>query len=161
MLNLEKMPQTWWAWGIFSFLFALCIGCIGWYAVGNLAVLLCGFYVLHLAGQRYRRIREQQDVVPKMSKAQKKKLAELDEKETMNIVLLSDRVMAFLCGMCAVINVYTLFWNMYRKEAVPVFTGVDPYHMGFSVLLLILDLGCLAAFYLSFRGRVHQMLSAR
>lgn len=155
---MKKIDAAWWLWGILSCVFALCLPWIGWYAIGNIAVVGCGAYVMHLAKKRRKRIDENKDLIKKMTKNQKKKMAQMDEQEGRSILTLAGRLMPFVIIFCGLINIYTFVWSMTGHPTVPVFSGLEHMPLFTGWLLLSLDLLFLILFWIAFNGRVQEIM---
>lgn len=155
---LRKFGSAWMIFGLLSCVLALCLPWIGWYALGNIAVVCAAAYVLHLAGGRRKRIDQNKDLTRKMNAAQRRKLAEMDQQEGKNLLVLGNRLVPFLCVFCAVINIYTYIWSMSGHPQVPVFSGLE--HAGMPVywLMLSLNLLFLGLFWFAFRIRFQDLM---
>lgn len=157
---MKQFAKFWWLWGVGSGLCAFLSPYIGWYAVGNLAVVLCGFYLMHLAAGIRKTRQKNSNVIRRMNKKQKDQLRLMEARERQQTTLLSERLMPFITLICGLLNCYTFYYMKSGQKTFQILEGISPEDMTLNFALLALDLCFLLLFWFSFRTRIREELKA-
>lgn len=139
--------------GTVSFLCALLNPYIGWFAAGNLAVLLSGFYICRLARQRTERLLKNQKMLRKMNRQQKENFLRLDRAETKNLQAMTHMMLPLLTFANAALNVYCyIYYKAAGRIVAPIAAASSQPAM--LMVLLIVDIAGAACYYWFVRQNV-------
>ena len=158
---INRFNSAWFLWGAISTVLAFVTPWIGWYGLGNAAVLLSACYVIHLTKDRKKRIEQNQDVIARLTKKQKQQMNTLDEQEGKNILMLAFRLIPALTIFCGAINVYTFVFSMKTGHPAALFKSLETMKLLGEWTLLCLVLFFMVMFWIAFSGKVHQMMDTQ
>lgn len=162
MKNEKRVQPVWqilWlVCGACSFGLAFLNPYVGWFAVGNLVLYVCGFYVRHIAVDRTKRLLNNTRVIRKMNRHQKEQFIKMDRQECKNIQAMANMMMPVLTAANAALNIYT--WYYYSKEAsfVTPLTFTEGFGSSICITLLIFDVLFALLFYFGLRINVDQIM---
>lgn len=155
----EKQLRTGWIlFGLGSAAAAFLVPYVGWYTLGNLLVLIAGFFVLRLASARSKRLVENAALLKKMNRRQKDQLLKMDAQEGRSIKAMIDVMMPTLTLANAAINVYTYLYYHAKHMPMSPMKGLSMMPDWDSVMLLVIDVLCAVGMYMFLRKDIYKIM---